>query len=86
MAKKLYEQKNTNLTVVISCNQCNEEYGVDMTYSQYKRVYMVRTGYGAIAKSLLSDFPEDVRRMLCTGRCPECTKRILQVVGRGGEN
>lgn len=80
MAKKLYEQKNTNLTVVISCNRCNEDYGVDMTYSQYKRLHMVRTGYGGRARELLSDFPDNVRRMLITGRCPDCTKSIVNVV------
>lgn len=81
MAKKLYEQKNTNLTVVISCNRCNEEYEVDMTYSQYKRLHMVQwRGNGGMARELLSDFPDNVRRMLITGRCPDCTKSIVNVV------
>lgn len=87
MPKTIYQQSGTNLEVVVPCRFCNEEYSVDMTYAQYKRLHMVQHGFGGMANELLSDFPAEVKRMLVSGRCPDCTNKMIHVVTlEGGES
>ena len=81
MAKKIFAQKNTNLEVIVTCKHCNEDYSIDMTYTQYKRLHMYQNGQGR-AKYLLSDIPANVRKMIITGICPDCMKNDYQEGGR----
>ena len=80
MAKKIYEQKGTNLEVICTCDYCKEDCAVDMTYDQYRRLTMVQSRTGN-AQDLLGDIPEDVRRIFDSSICPDCWKygRVKEV-------